>query len=164
MDAIDLLLDLQSVRDFESKDIPHEVLDKMLGALQIAPSASNIQPWHFVVVTDNEVRNELAKGYANFIGDAAVTIVGCGEPAASPDWYKIEVAIGMQQIVLAAWLQGVGSCWVDFSGREKKIRSILHIPDNLEPIAMAAFGYPAKVPEKRPWKKPLEDIIHYNGF
>jgi len=164
MEAIDLVLSLQSIREFTSKEIPSDVLDKMFEALSHAPSASNVQPWHFVVVSDDEIKRELAKGYANFINDAAITIVGCGEPSASPDWYKVEVAIGMQHMVLAAWAQGVGSCWVDFAGRERRLRSILNIPEHIEPVAIASFGYPAKLPGKKTWKKPEEQIIHYNKF
>ena len=76
----------------------------------------------------------------------------------------METAIGMQHMVLAAWAHGVGSCWIDFSGREKNMRTILRIPDHLEPVAMAAFGYPAALPEKKSWKKPVDEIIRFNSF
>jgi nitroreductase len=164
MEAIDLVRSLRSVRDFEPKEIPQEVLENMFEAVRHTPSASNVQPWHFVVVSDAGIKKELSAGYANFIHDAAIAVVGCGDPALSREWYKVEVAIGMQHLVLAAWAQGVGSCWVDFSGREEKIRNLLNIPDSLDPVAMAAFGYPASIPEKGAWKKPTEQIVHYNSF
>lgn len=164
MDPIESILSLQSVRQFESKEIPNEILDRILEASSHTPSAENIQPWHFVVVSDRKLKEELAKGQAKFIADSAVTIIGCGDPQASPAWYKVEAGAAMQTMVLAAWVQGIGSCWVDFSHTERKIHEILNIPERLEIIAMVAFGYPAGIPKKKAWKKPPDEIIHYNKF
>lgn len=75
---IDAVLSRRSVRRYEPKEIPRDVLDKILEAGRQAPSAANKQPWHFIVLTDSEIKKELSKGLFNrFIKDAPVTIVGC---------------------------------------------------------------------------------------
>src|SRR5512136_2847570 len=78
MSLIDVVLNRRSIRSYEPKEIPKDVLDKILEAGRQAPSAANQQPWHFIVLTDSEIKKELSKGMFNrFIKDAPVTIVGC---------------------------------------------------------------------------------------
>jgi nitroreductase len=162
MESLLKIISLQSIRSFKSKKIDENILQKILEAGRHAPSVHNIQPWHFIVVLDNEIKNELSKGQARFIEEAAFIVVGCGDPYESPRWHEIEVAIAMQNMVLAAWIQGIGSCWVDL-GNEENIRRILEIPDKLKIVSLVAFGYPDKI-QKPTWKKPISDIVHYNKF
>lgn len=162
MVAVQKIISLQSIRSFKSKQIDENILKNILEAARHAPSVHNIQPWHFIVVLDNEIKNELSKGQARFIEQSAFIVVGCGDPHESPRWYEIEVAIAMQNMVLAAWIQGIGSCWVDL-GNEEKIRKILGIPDKLKIVSLVAFGYPDKIP-KLTWKKSMSEIVHYNKF
>jgi nitroreductase len=157
------LMGLVSVRAFKPDRVSESALKNILETGRNTPSSHNIQPWHFIVVTDPEIKKKLAKGRAKFIETSALVIVGCGDPAESPKWYEIEVAIAMQSMVLEAWVQGIGSCWVDIEHNEKEIKEILTIPDSLKIVALVAFGYPAKMP-KPAWKKPFDQIIHYNRF
>jgi nitroreductase len=163
MSIIESIINLHSTRFFKPKQISEESLEKILEVGRYTPTIHNIQPWHFIVVNDHERKKQLAKGRAKFIEDAALAIVGCGDPKESPRWYVIEVAIAMQSMVVAAWAQGIGSCWVDIEHPAEEIKAILGIPNKLEVIALIAFGYPAKTP-KPVWKKPLDQIIHYNKF
>ena len=78
MSLIDVVLNRRSIRRYVKKDIPEDVLDKILEAGRQAPSAANIQPWHFIVLTEFEIKKELSKGLWNrFVKDSPVTIVGC---------------------------------------------------------------------------------------
>lgn len=165
MQLIDSLVGLRSVRSFKPKEIPEDVLKKILEAGRHAPSHHNIQPWHFVVVSNPETKKKLAKGKAKFIEDSALVIVGCGDPEKSPRWYELEVAIAMQLMVITAWVQGIGSCWIDIENTEEQVEAVLSIPKELEVVALVAFGYPARAttPESS-WKKPLDQIIHYDKF
>lgn len=87
MDVFEAVQKRKSVRSYESKSVPKETLLKLLEAARIAPSANNTQPWHFVVVTDNEKRKELSKGiFAKFLANVPVVFVACGDMKASPDW------------------------------------------------------------------------------
>lgn len=163
MGSIDSIIGLRSIRSFKPKEIPEAVLKNILEAGRHAPTARNIQPWHFIVVSDTETKKKLAKGKARFIEDSALAIVGCGDPEESPRWYELEVAMAIQSMVLAAWVQGIGSCLVDIEYNEEAVKDILGIPNELKVVALVAFGYPAETP-KPAWKKPLDQIVHYNKF
>ena len=161
---IDLILSRRSIRRYEGKEIPKDVLDKILEAGRQAPSAANRQPWHFIVVTDSEIKKELSKGMFNrFIKDAPVTIIGCAHgDLIAGKWSVIGTTIAMQNMVLAAWAMGVGSCWIgDFN--EERVKKLLNVPDDLNIVALISFGYPLEKP--RPVKKkPLEEIVGFNKF
>lgn len=116
MDVFEAVQKRHSVRSYESTPVSDEKLDRILEAARLAPSAGSIQPWHFVVVTDREKREAMAKSgrYARFLAESPVTIVGCGDQKASPNWYTVDVAIAMQNMVLTATAEGLGTCWGKF--------------------------------------------------
>jgi len=145
-----------------SDGIPDDVLAKVLEAGRQAPSASNIQPWHFIVVSEPETKRRLAGESEPFIEESAVTIVGCGDPSASPKWHVVDVTIALQNMVIAAWVQGVGSCWIG-AFNEEAVKGILGIPAGLKIVALISFGYPATPPGPK-WKKSLNQIVHHNEF
>ncbi len=163
MDLVDSIVELRSIRSFKPKEIPRDVLKNILEAGRHTPTAHNIQPWHFIVVSEHETKEKMAKGTAGFIENSALVIVGCGNPEESPILYELEVAIALQTMVVAAWTQGVGSCWVDVGKNQKEIKEILDIPNQLRVVALVAFGY-SDEPSKHTWKKPFNEIIHYGKF
>ncbi|MFY9605952.1 MAG: nitroreductase family protein, partial [Thermoplasmata archaeon] len=88
MDVFDAVMARKSVRAYDSRPVPAEVLKKVLEAGRLAPSASNRQPWFFLAVTDAEKRKTLTAGpYAKFLKESPVVIVGIGDPQTSPEWY-----------------------------------------------------------------------------
>jgi nitroreductase len=161
MSFLDVILGRRSVRRYKSKKVPKKVLKNILEAGRLAPSAMNAQPWHFIVVTNPKIKHELSQGRWNkFLEEAALVIVGCGEEKDS--WSTIDVAIALENMVLAAEAQGVGSCWIgDF--KEEELKKLLSIPDHLKVIALISFGYSAEEPSPHN-KKSLEEIIHYDRF
>jgi len=164
MSLIDTVLSRRSVRRYEPKEIPRDVLDQILEAGRQAPSAANKQPWHFIVLTDSEFKKELSKGLFNrFIKDAPVTIVGCAhKDKIAGKWSIVSTTIALQNMVVAAWAMGVGSCWIgDFN--EEKVKRLLSISENWNIIALVSFGYPAEKPQPRK-KKPVEEIVGFNKF
>lgn len=165
MSLVDVVLSRRSVRSYKAKAIPGGVLNKILEAGRQAPSADNRQPWRFIVVTDQAIKEKLSRGsWSGFVKDSALAIVGCGfvGDADAREWSTIDVAIALQNMVIAAWAQGVGSCWIgDFI--EEKVKSTLNIPEEWKVIALVTFGYPDEKPQKT-WRKPLKKIINYNKF
>jgi len=161
LSLLDVIFNRASVRRYRKEPVPEKVLMNILEAGRRAPSAMNAQPWHFIVVTDAKIKKELSRRrWAGFLKDAAFIVVGCGEK--DKKWATVDVAIALQNMVLAAEAQGLGSCWVgDFD--ESAIKNLLNIPDNLKVVALVSFGYPAEKPAPRP-KKSLEEIVHYNMF
>jgi len=142
------------------------VLDKILEAGRQAPSAGNRQPWHFIVVTDEEIKKELSTGLFNrHIKDSAFTIVGCADTGlwqiGTRRWSIIDTTIALQNMVVAAWAMGVGSCWIgDFN---EEVKQLLSIPNNWNVVALVSFGYPAEKPKAKT-RKPVEKIVSFNKF
>jgi len=165
MSLIDFIFTRRSIRRYEKKDIPEEVLAKIFDAGRQAPSAANKQPIHFVIVKDNEIKKELSKGLFNrFVKDAPVVIVGCADVNSllTGKWATVDASISMQNMVVASWTLGVGSCWLgDFN--EKKVRELLRIPDKWKVVALVTLGYPDEQPKQKK-KKTFEEMFSYNTF
>ncbi|MCQ5362804.1 MAG: nitroreductase [Candidatus Verstraetearchaeota archaeon] len=144
MDALEAIITRRSVRSYMPDPVPREVLERILEAGRLAPSAMNLQPWHFIVVTDKEKRRALSAGrFARFLAEVPVVIVGCGNEHLSPKWYAIDTAIALQNMVIAATNEGLGSCWVG-SFDEMEVKELLKIPEGYRVVAMLALGYPRK--------------------
>lgn len=141
MDVFEAVQKRKSQRSYDSRPVARETLEKLLEAGRLSPSAKNIQPWHFIVVTDPKKRKALSKGlYAKFLKDVPAVIVLCGDETASPDWYVVDVALAGENMVLAATTEGLGTCWVG-SFDEKDVKDLLGIPKNLRVVALLAVGY-----------------------
>jgi nitroreductase len=143
VDAFEAIQRRHSVRAYLPDPISKEKLGKILEAARLAPSASNLQPWHFIVVTDAQKRKDIAKGgiFAHFLSESPVVIVGCGNRKASPRWHAIDTTIAMQNMVLAATAEGLGTCWVG-SFAEETVKALLKIPEGFSVIALLSVGYP----------------------
>ena len=171
MDVYEAIKERSSVRAYTDQPVPREKLEKILEAGRLAPSARNTQPWHFIVVTDSEKRKILAKGmYAKFLTQSPVVIVGCGDKEASADWYAVDVSLAVENMILTAQAEGLGTCCVG-SFDEKEVQQTIKAPDNYEVIVMLAVGYPKEkldVARKllhiaRPRKK-LSEIVSQEEF
>ncbi len=145
MDAFEAVQQRRSIRSYrEDKPIPRKTLEKILEAARLAPSARNTEPWHFIAVTDPEKRKALSKGvFAKFLAQAPLVVVACGDFKASPDWYAVDVGLAVENMVLTATAEGLGTCCVG-SFNEKDVKALLKIPANLEVIVMLAVGYSAE--------------------
>jgi len=119
MDVYEAIKTRRSVRAYQEKDIPEDVLKRILEAARLAPSAGNRQQWKFIVVRDPELRKKLVPAANNqqFVGQAPVIIVAvalepdrvmsCEVPA-----YAVDLAIAVDHITLAATAEGLGTCWI----------------------------------------------------
>ena len=114
--------------------------------------------------TDEEIKQELSKGlFSRFIKDAPLIIVGCAhKDRIAGRWSVISTTIALQNMVIAAWALGVGSCWIGAFG-EDKVRKLLNIPDRYHVVAVIPFGYPAKIPGPKR-KKSIDKITSFNKF
>ena len=172
MDVFEAIQKRRSVRKYLDKEVPMELILKVLEAGRLAPSAHNSQPWHYIIVTDPEKRKKIAESgkWAGFLKNTPVVIVGCGNPEASPNWYVVDVAISMQNMVLEATELGLGTCWVG-SFDEKVVKDLLEIPEKYKVVALLALGYPAdgidltsKLLHAVKPRKRLEEIYSVNVF
>ena len=165
MSSIDFILTRRSIRHYVKKDIPEYILNQIFEAGRNAPSAVNRQPIHFIIVNDQEAKKELSKGMFNrHIKGSPAVIVGCADvnSVLTGKWAIVDAAIAMQNMVIAAWTLGIGSCWIgDF--KEKKVKKLLKIPDKWKVVALLTLGYPAEKPKQRK-KKPVEELFSFNSF
>ncbi|MCQ5376666.1 MAG: nitroreductase family protein [Candidatus Methanomethylicia archaeon] len=146
MDAFQAIMTRRSVRSFLPDPVPQESMDRILEAGRAAPSAMNRQPWHFIFVTDSERRKALAGGkFAGFLTSSPLVIVGCSNKERSPKWHAVDTAIAMQNMVIAATNEGLGTCWIG-SFDEAKVREALKIPGEYAVLAMIAVGFPSNKP------------------
>ena len=151
MSTVDLILSRRSIRRYENKDIPEDVVRQILETGRQAPSAVNRQPIHFVVVNDRDVLKNLCDNLiTRFVKRSPLAIVGCANTKSllTGKWAVVDATIAMQNMVIAALTFGIGSCWIG-ACNEKKVKELLKIPDNWKVVALLTFGYPAEQPKER---------------
>ena len=163
--------DRASVRGYRPDDVPEEALQEVLRAAFHAPTANNARPWHIVVVRDADTRAELAKvhQYASFCADAPVVLAFCADPARSSHWWIEDCSAAVENAMVEAVNQGLGTCWVGCRGgedrdlsREEYVRAALGIPEHIRVLALVSLGYPASEPHpKEPG--PME-AVHYERW
>jgi nitroreductase len=172
VDIFDAITQRKSVRSYATTPVPEDPLVKVLEAARFAPSAANMQPWHFIVVRDEERRVKIAKGckYGKFLAESPVVVVGCGNKKTSPKWYVVDTSIALEHLVLAATALELGTCWIG-SFNNEEIRKILMLPEEFEVIALIAVGYPrkrtnplAKVLHVTRPRKKLEEIVSHETY
>ena len=165
MSILDSILSRRSIRKYQTKDIPDDVLNQILEVGRQAPSAANRQPIRFVIVNNHEIAKEFSSDLFNrFIKDAPVIIVGCADVNSllTGKWAVVDATIAMQSMVIAAWTLGVGSCWIG-AFNEKKVKEFLRIPDKWKVVALVTLGYPSEQSKPKK-KKSFEDMFNFNIF
>ncbi|RLI12644.1 nitroreductase [Candidatus Bathyarchaeota archaeon] len=168
MNVFDAIRTRRSIRKYLNKPVEREKLSKILEAARLSPSAANCQPWRFIVVTDQKIKEELRAAYdEDWFVSAPVIIVGCALPSEAwvrsdgEEYWKVDLAIAMQNLILEAWDLGLGTCWIG-AFREDEVKRILGIPDEARVVALAPLGYPAEEKDPVTKRKPLEEIVSYN--
>lgn len=163
MDAIQCLKTRRSVRVYRPDAVPREVIEDIVDCARLSPSANNIQPWEFVVVTNPSIRQRIADmtDFGKHIADAPVCIaVFCRETK----YYLEDGSAATMAILLSAWAHGLGTCWVagDKKPYAEKVRQLLNVPEGYKLVSLISMGYPAERPEKD--KRPLQEVLHWERF
>jgi len=163
MDALQAIRTRRSIRKYQDKPIPKETLEAIVDCGRLAATGRNEQPWEFVVVTDPDVKQQIADAtdFGKFIAQAAACIaVFCRDTK----YYLEDGSAATQKILVGAWAMGVGSCWIagDKKHYASTIGDILGVPENIKLVSLIALGYPAEQPT-RP-KRDLSEVIHWNRF
>jgi len=161
LSCIDKILSRRSIRRYKREPVPADVKEKILEAGRLAPSAANRQPWHFIVCEGAAAKEKLSKGrWSGFVKDSSFAVIGVSLPfdETSKKWGIVDTTIALQNMVLAAEMQGVGSCWVgDF--KEAEIKKDLDIPAEATVVCVVTFGLPDEKPGPRK-AKPLTEFVH----
>ena len=151
-DAMEVLLTRRSIRNFNDKSIPEDVLNKILEAGTYAPTAMGMQKPIIIAITDKKVRDEVLRENAKIMGREG-TDPFYGAPVillVAVENYPNAVYDGscvMDNLLNAAWAMGVGSCWIHRAKEElesdfgKKLLKSLGIVGNYIGVGHAALGY-----------------------
>ena len=148
--AVDFVLGRHSAREFTGEPVAPEDVDVLMEALRSAPSAGNMQPWFFYVVTKKAVRSGLAAAAygQHFVAEAPVVFVVCAEPERSAARYRDrgrelycyqDTAAAVENLLVVANMLGYGACWIG-AFDEDAARDVLDIPGHLRPVALVPVG------------------------
>ena len=165
MSCIEKLLSRRSVRKFKNNPISKEAIKKILEAGRQSPSATNNQPWHFVVIKDKEGKASCDfQGFNGWVLGADFVIVGFYRQSEViiEKMSLMDVTIALQNMVIAGWIQGVGSCWMG-AFDEKKLKQTLSLPVDSKIVGAVAFGMPDESP-RPPRKKLIDEIFHFEKW
>jgi nitroreductase len=160
-----------SVRSFAPGELDASTVKKLLEAAVRAPTAGNMQPWHFVVVRSAEVKQALASAAygQGFVAQAPVVIVVCAEPERSAARYGLrgrdlyclqDTSAATEHILLAATALGLGACWVGAFDEQAAART-LDLPAQLRPVAMVPIGQPSTGPGIGSSRRPLYEVTSF---
>lgn len=164
----DVIKGRRSVRSFRDEHIPEEHLRFVLEAGVWAPSGGNAQPWEFVVVREKSTIEKIKLFSPGLFGNPDVIVVLCVNKRRVRGGKHeelialMDVAMAAQNMMLAAYSLGVGSCPIA-SFNKSAIKELLEIPEHVDPVLMLSLGYPDEWP-KPPKKRPLEEVTHYEKY
>jgi len=163
VDAIQALKGRRCVRVFRQDPVPKSLIEELIDCARLAPTAINIQPWEFVVVTSPNTLRKIAEttDHGRFIADApACVVVLCRDTK----YFLEDGSAATENILLAAHALGLGACWV--AGDKKpyagEISRLIGAPDGYRLISLTPVGYPAEQPDKS--KRPLADVLHWERY
>jgi nitroreductase len=164
MDAMDALRGRRSVRVYQERPVPREVIEKIIDAARLAPTANNIQPWEFVVVTDPDARRKIAglTDWGKFIAQSGACVAVY---AKAVKHYLEDGSAAIENILVAAHALGLGTCWVAGYGKDygEPIREMLGVPDGYRLVGLISLGYAAEHPEASD-KRDLSDVLHWETY
>ena len=164
MDTLTAISARHSIRKFNAKPIPKDVLEKVVDAGRLAPTARNEQPWEFVVVTDREMLRKVGEttDTGKFIIDAGACIAVICK---ATKYYLEDGCAATENILLAATALGVQSCWVagDKKAYATSILNLLGVPANYHLVSLLALGYADSEP-KTYAKRSLDRVLHWDKF
>ncbi len=176
MDFLEVIRAHRPCTQYNSRPIPPEKLKNVLAAARLAPSQHNLQPWRFVVVQDDERKRLLAQASnrGRLIAEAPAVIVAFAVEEDIPvtiggyiSAYPLDVAVAVDRLQLAATAEGLGTNWI-IEFNEEKIRSVLHVPEGIHPIAIIPIGFPVenngRSESASEGRKSPDEIIAYDEY
>ena len=181
----------RTIRRFKPDAVAGELLERLVDAGRLAPSAANLQPLEFIVVDGAGPRGEVfpCLKWAAYIAPAgdprpgeepAAYIVTLANTKIREKMFEYDVGAAMENMILAALAEGVGSCWLLSIDRDK-LRTILGVPEHYRIDSVLALGYPAEDPAAEVMgdsiryckdeagrlnvpKRPVSSVVHFNRF
>jgi nitroreductase len=180
MNFLDLVKSRFSVRKYKPVPIEKEKLLRCLEASRLAPSASNSQPWKFIVVDNPGLVEKVAREtysaivpFNKFVLQSPVIVVivlekpkliaQIGGKLKNKEWSLIDIGIAAEHFCLQAAEEGLGTCMLGWYN-EKQIQKILNIPSAKTIGLLISIGYPdyETIPVKK--RKPIGEVLKFNNY
>ena len=167
MDILTLLKSRRSIRIYQDKPIPQDLLLQILEAGRWAPTGANLQPWHFIVVTDAETRKRIGEVARFFFikfshVEKAPVVLVLGFDTRKGKYGRYDATLAGGNMMTIATSLGLGTCWIG-AFDEPKVKEILEIPKNIEVIGLITLGYSEEKAEAPP-RVELEKIVHWESW
>jgi nitroreductase len=152
------ILGRRSIRVYSPGEVSEPAVTRLLEAAMAAPSAMTKDPWRFVVVRDKQALAKLAALHpgAAMLASAAMAIVVCGDLDAAFErqisYLLQDCSAAIENLLLAAHMQGLGACWVGIHPGEpliKRVKELLSLPASFVPVAVISLGQPGEQPAPR---------------
>lgn len=175
---LDLVKQRRSVRAYDGRPVPRDLVLHCVEAARLAPSAVNSQPWRFVLCDEPQVLEALrsgarSMGMNSFVDKAGTIAVLCsdgGNMAASlggrvkgVPYHYLDIGIAAEHFCLAAAEQGLATCMIGWFSH-RKISSALDLPSRIRPILLIPIGYDSGSAPAEKRRKPIEDILSWNRY
>lgn len=171
--ALEVIHQRKSVRKYvENKPVSDSLLNIVVRAGMAAPSARNVQPWEFIVITDRNVLDSLSSQlpYGKMLTTAPAAIVVCGnigvyDSEAASKYWEQDCTAATENILLAIEAIGLGGVWIGTypdPDRSLWVSSVLELPSNVLPLSVISLGYPTGIEKPKDKYKP--EKIHYNRY
>ncbi len=168
--VIEEIIKRRSIREYCSKPVEKEKLERIMEAGRLAPTAKNNQDWKIIIVDNTEIKNKLinaASPHQPFLKEAPIILAACG---LNPEYrmrcghpsYLIDLSIVLDHIALQAVKEGLGTCWIG-SFYEDKAKEVLNIPKNIKIVELMSLGYPQEAPSPR-LRKPVGELYIWNKW
>lgn len=178
MTFLELVKRRKSTRKYSSKSVPREVIDRCLEAARLAPSACNSQPWSFIVIDDENLKNRLSdKAFSgiysinSFARNTHVLIVVVTEKSTyvarlgghlrGVQYCLIDIGIACEHLILQAEEEGLATCWLGWFN-EKAVKEVLGLPKDKKVDVIISVGYPESRKDKNKIRKSLSEIRRFN--
>ena len=170
MDSMQALFSRRSIRKYTTQPVTEEVLREILESAMSAPSAGNQQPWHFIIINDRKILDEIPSlhPHSQMLKEAPVAILVCGDLKLEKhvDYWVQDCAAATENLLLAVHAKGLGAVWVGIYPRQERVeglRKLLGIPEHVTPLSLVPVGYPAESKPARPDRYSAAKI-HHNGW
>lgn len=168
MECMEAIKERRSVRKFKDRSVGKELIEELLSAAQMAPSAGNLQARDFIVVYNKVTKQKLTNAALgqSFIEQAPVVIIAVANIERSSRVYKSrgelyaiqDATAGIENLLLAAYSMGLATCWVG-AFDEFSVSEVLCIPRTAKPVAIIPVGYPDETPAAPP-RIDADRVVH----
>jgi len=171
MEVLEAIKSVKSVSKYKPDPVPEQKVQAVVNAARFALSADNLQPWKFIVVSDEDAKRKLAGACTNgrHMADAPLVVVACArldEAVAMiggyMNSYPVDVGMALANVTVAATSEGLGTSWI-FTFNEEKVKSLLNIPADAHVVGLTPLGIPEAY-EAPAGRKHLSEILAYNAY